>query len=114
MPKFHRDVQIVLRGLNAVSRAATSVTEAELKEAWTSSSSTRAGLKNLLAVNYKPDNFLKHFEEATERSFAVVKGLKEYSIITQQWMGKKITYPFKLYQDVQATEKLDSQQGMIL
>ncbi len=89
MPKLpSADILIVLRGLNAVSKAAASVTEAELKEAWTASSGTRSGLKSLFAVNFKPENFSKHVKEATERSFAVVKGLQEYSVISAQQLLK--------------------------
>lgn len=76
------DILTVLRGLNAVSRAAANVTEAELKEAWTSSS-TVSGLRNL-KINYKPENFPQQVKEAAERSFAVVSGLKAFSLISAQ------------------------------
>ncbi len=77
------DLLVILRGLNAVSKAAINVTESELKEAW-STSSIRSGLKST-GQNLKNDNFsIPPVNEVVERSLAVARGLKEFSIIASQ------------------------------
>lgn len=81
------DILTVLRGLNAVSKAAANVTEAELKEAW-ASSSTISALRNV-NLRYKPEDLPQQVKEAAERSFAVVKGLKEFSLISAQNLVQK-------------------------
>ncbi|EFX89928.1 hypothetical protein DAPPUDRAFT_300027 [Daphnia pulex] len=89
MSKFRgTDILLVLRGLKAVSRAVTNVTEAELKEAWSFSSSSRPRLHNLFVKPYNPENISKDVKEAVGRSLAVVEGLKEYSIIAAQQLIK--------------------------
>lgn len=77
------DMLTVLRGLNAVSKAAANVTEAELKEAWMNSS-IRSGLKTVLIKNYVPENLPKQLSEATGRSLAVANGLAKFSVIAAQ------------------------------
>lgn len=119
MSKFRgTDVLLVLRGLKAVSRAATNITEAELKEAWASSSSSRPGLKNLFAKSYNPENVSKDVKEAIGRSLAVVEGLKEYSVIAAQRLIKvNLNSTESLYQTTPiAQEFLGSnfQQGRII
>ena len=81
MAKFRgSDVLTVLRGLNAVSRAARNVTEKELKEAW-SSSSVRSGLSNVNLINFNAQDLPQYFSEAAGRSLAVAKGMTEFSQI---------------------------------
>lgn len=82
------DFVVVLRGLNAVSRAVANVTEAELKEAWAFSSSSRPQFQNLCVKSYKPEDIAKNVKDAAERSFAVVEGLKQYSSIAAQRLIK--------------------------
>lgn len=119
MSKFRgTDFLLVLRGLKAVSRAATNITEAELKEAWASSSSSRPGFKNLFAKSYNPENISKDVNEVVGRSLAVAEGLKEYSLIAAQRLIKEnfnVTKSFNQESPV-AQEFLDPnfQQGMII
>ena len=77
------DLLVILRGLNAVSKAAINVTESELKEAW-STSSIHSGLKST-GQNLKNENFsIPPVNEVVERSLVVARGLKEFSIIASQ------------------------------
>jgi hypothetical protein len=80
------DVLIVLRGLNAVSKAAINITEAQLKEAWTSSS-FRPIINNVIESNNRRE-IRKQFQEVTGRTYAVVQGLKEFSSIVSQKVGR--------------------------
>lgn len=119
MSKFRgTDILLVLKGLKAVSRAATNVTEAELKEAWSFSSSSRPRLHNLFVKPYNPENISKDVKEAVGRSLAVVEGLKEFSIIAAQQLIKtnfNATKSFKQTSQVEQ-EFLDPnfQQGIII
>ena len=65
----------VLRGLKAVARAASAVTEAELKEAWSSSS-----VRPVVAA-IQDSGPARMVREAAGRSGAVLVGLKEYSVL---------------------------------
>jgi len=118
MSKFRgTDFFLVLRGLKSVSRAATTITEAELKEAWASSSYSRPRLHNLSNKTYNPENISKDVKEAVGRSLAVVEGLKEYSIIAAQQLIKTNFYATESFKQASQAEKelLDQkfQQGMI-
>lgn len=76
------DAIVMLRGLTAVSRAAISVTENELKEAW-QYSSILTGLKDVRFDSTSQDIPGLAYE-TTERAFAVAKGLSEFSSVTLQ------------------------------
>jgi hypothetical protein len=111
------DFFLVLRGLKAVSRAATNITEAELKEAWASSSSSRPDLKKFFVKPCNPENISKDVKEAVGRSLAVAEGLKEYSFLAAQRLIKSnfnVTEPFDQTSPI-AQEYWDhnSQQGII-
>jgi hypothetical protein len=86
MAKFRgSDVVTILKGLNAVSKAATSITEKELKEAW-SSSSIRSSLGNV-NLNFNTEDLPRQFRETAGRSLAVAKGMSEFSkIIAHQFI----------------------------
>lgn len=76
------DLIAVFRGLNAVSRAAVNLTQAELKETWLMSS-VRMGLKDV-RFNLKTENISQSLSDAVGRSLAVARGLKEFSVIASQ------------------------------
>jgi len=73
------DVLVALRGLNSVSKAATNITEAELKEAW-KSSSVVSGFKSATSHLLGPE-LSQGIKEAAGRSLAVAQGAREFSII---------------------------------
>ena len=86
MAKFRgSDFITVLRGLNAVSKAATNITEKELKEAW-SSSSIRSSLGNV-NLNVNTEDLPRKLRETAGRSLAVAQGMTEFSkIVAQQFI----------------------------
>lgn len=89
MAKFlGTDFVVILRGLNAVSRAAANITEAELREAWAFSSSSRPQLQNLFVKSCKPEDIAKNVKDVAGRSFAVVEGLKKYTSVAAQKLMK--------------------------
>ena len=72
------DILLVLRGLGAVSRAASNITEVELKEAWMSSS-VRTELSTVKPRVISQE--LSHqLGEVAGKSLAVAKGVQEFSI----------------------------------
>jgi len=73
------DMLVALRGLNSVSRAAANVTEAELIEAW-QSSSVVSGLKGITSQFCGPE-LSQGIKEVAGRSLAVAQGAREFSII---------------------------------
>ncbi|XP_057378763.1 atypical kinase COQ8B, mitochondrial-like isoform X1 [Daphnia carinata] len=92
------DFFVILRGLNAVSRAAANVTEAELREAWTSSSSSRPQLQNLFVKNCKPEDIANNVKDAAGRSFAVIEGLKQFTSVAARKLMKtnyNVSHPSK-------------------
>lgn len=99
------DILTVLRGLKAVSRAAANVTEAELKEAWTSSS-TMSGLRNL-NINYKTEDFPQQVKEAAERTYSVARSLKEFSLISAQRLIQENVYQSNLHSNSEAQPAAD-------
>ena len=65
-----------------MSKAATAVTEAELKEAWTTSSFRP--VVSSFVDKQKSEDLVKQAGEAFERSMTVARGLKEFSVLAVQ------------------------------
>lgn len=102
MAKFRgSDILIILRGLNSVSKAATAVTEAELKEAWTAMS-FRPIVKNFVEKQ-KSEDLVKQAGEVFERSLTVARGLKEFSVIAAQQAFSQNQGSLKSSQDINNT-----------
>jgi len=76
------DVLTTLRGLNSVSKAAANITEAELKEAW-KSSSVLSGLKSMTSNCVGPE-LSQRVSDVAGRSFAVAKSVEQFSIVAAQ------------------------------
>lgn len=73
-----------------MSRAAVNVTEAELKDAW-SSSSIRSGLANVRLPSLNAGDLSRQLGEAAGRSGAVARSLKEFAVASSQLMNKNST-----------------------